>query len=190
MLASSSRNALKNVQGRLAHVAAESSAAQALIFSSSSEYRITHSGNSDKSYWWSESILQQQRQASTAHAVVAQNIFVGDHQDDDVRRSGLRHRPYSLPGDPRFRADERTPLARHNMDLARHANSPHISRVFRVCQRMKEEGVRPDLTTYTHLLQACIRDGLDLEARAIFEDMLAVGLNPTRQHFHLLLDVR
>lgn len=53
---------------------------------------------------------------------------------------------------------------------------------------MKEEGVRPDLTTYTHLLQACIRDGLDLEARAIFEDMLAVGLNPTRQHFHLLLD--
>ncbi|KAI0663615.1 hypothetical protein C8Q70DRAFT_906868 [Cubamyces menziesii] len=52
---------------------------------------------------------------------------------------------------------------------------------------MKKEGVQPDITTYRSLLEACAHQMLNDEARAVFEDMLAMGIQPDRQTFHSLL---
>ncbi|KAH9892476.1 hypothetical protein C8Q73DRAFT_649226 [Cubamyces lactineus] len=52
---------------------------------------------------------------------------------------------------------------------------------------MKDEGVQPDITTYKYLLDACAQQMLNVEARAVFDDMLAMGIQPDRQTFHSLL---
>ncbi|KAI0819966.1 hypothetical protein BC628DRAFT_1331540 [Trametes gibbosa] len=52
---------------------------------------------------------------------------------------------------------------------------------------MKKDGVKPDLTTYNHILDACAREQLLPEARAVFADMLAMGIRPDRQTFHHLM---
>ncbi|KAI8972256.1 hypothetical protein BD414DRAFT_426061 [Trametes punicea] len=52
---------------------------------------------------------------------------------------------------------------------------------------MKEEGVKPDITTYNHILEACALAMLDQEARAVFADMLAMGVQPNRQTFHNIM---
>ena len=62
--------------------------------------------------------------------------------------------------------------------------------IFLLCAKMKSQNVQPDLTTYTYILRACAEEGRDLEARAAFEDMLAMGLYPNRTMFHFLIHVR
>ncbi|KAI0630233.1 hypothetical protein C8Q77DRAFT_1063928 [Trametes polyzona] len=52
---------------------------------------------------------------------------------------------------------------------------------------MKEKGIEPDVTTYNHILHACAKEMLYLEARAVFEDMLAMGIQPDRQTFHNIM---
>lgn len=59
-----------------------------------------------------------------------------------------------------------------------------------MCKQMKDEGVQPDLTTYGYIIEMCAKGGHHFEARAAFEDMLAMGLEPNRRIFHHLLDVR
>ncbi|KZT10732.1 uncharacterized protein LAESUDRAFT_644337 [Laetiporus sulphureus 93-53] len=54
---------------------------------------------------------------------------------------------------------------------------------------MKDEGVQPDATTYEYILEACASEGRPAEARAAFDDMLAMGIQPTRTMFHHLLYV-
>jgi pentatricopeptide repeat protein len=54
---------------------------------------------------------------------------------------------------------------------------------------MKAQGIKPDIHTYNSLIRACGGDGLTKHATAIFEDMLAVGLQPERETFHLLFKV-
>ena len=76
------------------------------------------------------------------------------------------------------------------MDLATALDRKRPIKVMELAQRMKEEGVQPDITTYKHLLDACAQQKLNAEARAIFEDMLAMGVQPDRQIFHNLLKVR
>ncbi len=47
----------------------------------------------------------------------------------------------------------------------------------------------PDHTTYDYILQACAHGGLHQEALAVFEDMMAMEIEPNRQTFHHLLHV-
>jgi pentatricopeptide repeat protein len=54
---------------------------------------------------------------------------------------------------------------------------------------MKTQGVKPDILTYHCLIRAAGARGLAHQAAAIFEDMLAFGLQPERETFHLLFKV-
>jgi len=54
---------------------------------------------------------------------------------------------------------------------------------------MKERDVKPDALTYQYLIRACEEEGLEKQAVAIFEDMLALGLPPDREIFHSLFKV-
>ena len=75
------------------------------------------------------------------------------------------------------------------MELAFALDYKNTTKVFTLAQRMKKEGVQPDITTYRSLLEACAHQMLNDEARAVFEDMLAMGIQPDRQTFHSLLKV-
>ena len=62
-------------------------------------------------------------------------------------------------------------------------------KVMGIAKRMKDEGITPDITTYNYLLQACAQLNLSLEARAVYDDMLSMGIQPNRQTFHYLMQV-
>lgn len=77
-----------------------------------------------------------------------------------------------------------------NMLLARAVDDHNWPRVFNLCKEIKERDIAPDATTYTCIMSACSLVGLEKEARATYEDMLASGVKPTRQLFHEMLHVR
>ena len=54
---------------------------------------------------------------------------------------------------------------------------------------MKARGIKPTVLTYNCLIRACGRLALPKQAIAIYEDMLAAGLQPGRETFHLLFEV-
>ena len=76
------------------------------------------------------------------------------------------------------------------MLIAKAVDERYWTHVFRLCKDMKARGVEPDSTTYALIMPACAVVGLEREARATFEDMLACGVQPTRQIFHEMLQVR
>ncbi|TFK87666.1 hypothetical protein K466DRAFT_599273 [Polyporus arcularius HHB13444] len=73
------------------------------------------------------------------------------------------------------------------MILASELDKGNTPRMMLLAKRMKDEGIAPDLTTYNYLLQACAKQNLHPEARAVYEDMLAMGIHPDRQTFHHLM---
>lgn len=76
------------------------------------------------------------------------------------------------------------------MLLAKSVDDHNWPHVFRLCKDMKQRGIEPDSTTYTLIMSSCAALGLEKEARATYEDMLACGVQPTRQLFHEMLHVR
>ncbi|KAG6329555.1 hypothetical protein ID866_9533 [Astraeus odoratus] len=52
---------------------------------------------------------------------------------------------------------------------------------------MKRERVKPDLVIYNSLLACVAEEGLPLEAWAVVDDMLAMGVPPDRQSYHHIL---
>lgn len=89
-----------------------------------------------------------------------------------------------------FRGPTQTSLARYNFKMAKALDDNYTANVMAIAQAMKKAGVKPDLTTYNHILDACAREKLLPEARAVFADMLAMGVRPDRQTFHFLMRVR
>ena len=61
--------------------------------------------------------------------------------------------------------------------------------MFRLCAQMKLDEVKPNIITYHLLLQTCCHLMLDQESWAIFEDMIAMGIQPDAQVFESLLSV-
>ena len=95
---------------------------------------------------------------------------------------------YPIPGGTTF---ARTGLiGRYNLALGHLADKGDLIRCLKLAAQMKEQGVEPDLLTYNCLIRACEKDALALQAAAIFEDMVAVGLQPERETFHLIFKVR
>ncbi|KAI0786721.1 hypothetical protein C8Q75DRAFT_771034 [Abortiporus biennis] len=73
------------------------------------------------------------------------------------------------------------------MELSRMDDHKLISEAFDLCRKMKEEGIAPNYETYDHLLGLLAVSNAASEAWAVFEDMLAVGILPTRETFHDLI---
>jgi pentatricopeptide repeat protein len=69
------------------------------------------------------------------------------------------------------------------------ADNGNLIHCLELAVRMKAQDVKPDVLTYHCLIRACGKDGLTKHAAAIFEDMLAAGLQPERETFHLLFKV-
>ncbi|RPD57625.1 hypothetical protein L226DRAFT_503590 [Lentinus tigrinus ALCF2SS1-7] len=102
-------------------------------------------------------------------------------------RQGLRTRPFAYPVDSNFRGQAHTPLTRLNMIIASELDKGHSLKAMVVAKRMKDEGITPNITTYNYLMQACAQLNLQLEARAVYDDMLAMGIQPDRHTFHQLM---
>jgi pentatricopeptide repeat protein len=58
-----------------------------------------------------------------------------------------------------------------------------------IAAKMKSDGIRPDYSTYSALIQAAAHEARWLDAWAIFDDMLLVGIKPTVTIFNHLLHV-
>jgi len=95
--------------------------------------------------------------------------------------------PYPVTGGP---ISPRAGLiGRYNLALGALADKGDPIRCLRLAVRMKAQGVKPDTLTYNCLIRACGREALGWWAVAFFEDMLAAGLQPERETFHLLFKV-
>lgn len=55
---------------------------------------------------------------------------------------------------------------------------------------MKQKGVAPNLLIYNSMLDAVAEDGFWLDAWAILDDMLRIGIKPNTMSFNYLLHVR
>jgi pentatricopeptide repeat protein len=75
------------------------------------------------------------------------------------------------------------------MQLGRAADDRHPHQALRIVLQMKENGVRPDIATYNHLLRALADEGMCAEAWAVAEDMQLMGINPDRSSCHYLMHV-
>ena len=80
-------------------------------------------------------------------------------------------------------------ITRYNLVLGHLADRGDLIRCLKIATQMKAQGVKPDILTYNCLIRACGREVLSKQAIAIYEDMLAAGLQPERETFHLLFKV-
>lgn len=87
-------------------------------------------------------------------------------------------------------AGQNSTLARANLQLGELVQKRQAANVFGFVAQMKEEGLQPDALTYEHLLEACKDAARWKEALIVFEDLIAMGITPTRAMFHYLLQVR
>jgi pentatricopeptide repeat protein len=87
-------------------------------------------------------------------------------------------------------ATQSSALARANMQLADIVSKRQGGDAFAFAAEMKAQGLQPDALTYEYLLEVCRDAAQTKEALVIFEDLIAMGISPTRTMFHYLLQVR
>ena len=95
--------------------------------------------------------------------------------------------PYPVAGGTTF--SRARLIGQYNLALGHLADRGDLIQCLRLAGQIKARGVKPDVLTYHCLIRACEGEGLTKHAIAIFEDMLAVGLLPERETFHLLFRV-
>ncbi|KAI6134511.1 hypothetical protein EV401DRAFT_1905625 [Pisolithus croceorrhizus] len=96
----------------------------------------------------------------------------------------LKFRPWAFNQDSTFRGSV-SQLARCQYEATSHARGTRrLVPCLRLVREMKREHVRPDLTIYNSLLACIAEEGLPLEARAVMDDMIAMGILPDRQSYH------
>lgn len=81
-------------------------------------------------------------------------------------------------------------LARCQYEAVSHAKGTRrLIPCLRLVREMKLERVKPDSVVYNSLLACIAEEGLPLEARAVVDDMIAMGITPDRQSYHHVLHV-
>ncbi|KAI6157784.1 hypothetical protein BKA82DRAFT_4061395 [Pisolithus tinctorius] len=96
-------------------------------------------------------------------------------------------RPWAFHQDSTFRGSV-SQLARCQYEAISHAKGTRrLIPCLRLVREMKRERVKPDLTIYNSLLACIAEEGLPLEAWAVIDDMIAVGILPDRQSYHHVL---
>ncbi|KAL4073938.1 hypothetical protein J3A83DRAFT_4091558, partial [Scleroderma citrinum] len=96
-------------------------------------------------------------------------------------------RPWAFNQDSTFRGSV-SQLARCQYEAVSHAKGTRrLIPCLRLVREMKKERVEPDLIIYNSLLACIAEEGLPLEAWAVVDDMLAMGISPDRQSYHHIL---
>jgi pentatricopeptide repeat protein len=104
--------------------------------------------------------------------------------------STLRIQP-SVEPDVEFQKNmNQTARARSAMQLMAAAERGQYASCLAIAAKMKKDRMPPDYSTYSALIQAAAREANWLDAWAIFDDMLLVGVQPTATIFNHLLHVR
>ena len=75
------------------------------------------------------------------------------------------------------------------MQMMAAAEQGRYASCLEIASKMKREGIQPDYSTYSALLQAAAHEGAWLDAWAILDDMVLVGIKPTTTSFNHLLYV-
>ncbi|KAI0769747.1 hypothetical protein BD413DRAFT_79128 [Trametes elegans] len=98
-----------------------------------------------------------------------------------------RAKQYSKSDNDNFRVSAHVPISRFNMRLASQLDEHKSINVMHTARHIKQKGLQPNVTTYNYLLDACAKEMRWPEARAVFTDMVAMGVVPNRQTFHHIM---
>ncbi|KAG7098858.1 hypothetical protein E1B28_000761 [Marasmius oreades] len=101
----------------------------------------------------------------------------------------LRIKPWRNKPDTSFqRSTNGTSLSRYNLRLSMAATKSYVSSCFETLSEMKENNVKPDLSTYHPILQVLANIRAETEALAVYDDMLSNGIQLDIHAYNLLLD--
>ncbi|KAL0570510.1 hypothetical protein V5O48_011456 [Marasmius crinis-equi] len=112
---------------------------------------------------------------------------LGEH--DPSTSSSLRARPWRTQPDTTFTRKVRggSQLDSFNSRLGYAVSVSNPSLALVIANEMKDQNVRPNLTTYHHLLQIFADRQALREARATIDDMVLSGIEPDAKSYNLLL---
>jgi len=82
-----------------------------------------------------------------------------------------------------------TNRARYNMQIMAASEARRLAECLAIAAQMKENHLKPDISTYNALMSAVSRDGNWLQAWAILDDMFLIGVKPTTTTFNHLIYV-
>jgi pentatricopeptide repeat protein len=105
--------------------------------------------------------------------------------------STLRAQPWAFQEkqDNFQKTQTRSTVARFNLDMALKADVGAFPAVFALATEMKQQGIKPTISTYNTLLRGLAQGGYGSAAWAALEDMLAVGITPDTTSLNHILDV-
>ena len=126
-------------------------------------------------------IVRHQRRAASVRTLITDAVRPTSHFDPHLLT------PNIITG--RAIPSRSGSIGRYNLALGYLADKGHLVECLQMATQMKTHGVKPDILTYHCLIRAAGARGLANQAVAIFEDMLALGLQPERETFHLLFKV-
>ncbi|KAG6862243.1 hypothetical protein C0995_002174 [Termitomyces sp. Mi166 len=99
-----------------------------------------------------------------------------------------RERIHGFTGDTDAQqASTRTTIARFNTWLTEAAENGQYPKALDLAAQMKARKIQPDVTTYVALINAAAYHRMWLDAWAIFDDMMAAGLQPNTAVFNGLI---
>ncbi|KAJ7901771.1 hypothetical protein B0H14DRAFT_2668377 [Mycena olivaceomarginata] len=104
--------------------------------------------------------------------------------------STLRAQPWAFQEkqDNFQKTQTRSTVARFNLDMALKADVGAFPAVFALAAEMKQQGIKPTISTYNTLLRGLAQGGYGSAAWAALEDMLAVGITPDTTSLNHILD--
>ena len=82
-----------------------------------------------------------------------------------------------------------TPLSKFNSRILDCCSRGRIAMALSICAEMKQEGVKPDLMTYKHIMRGLSAEKLPTETFAVFKDMQAAGFAPDQESYNIILTV-
>ncbi|KAG6876645.1 hypothetical protein C0992_012191 [Termitomyces sp. T32_za158] len=129
-------------------------------------------GHTPKTNRWQRSYAStlQEEFIPSPHLIASRERIVGFSGDTDAQQASIR-----------------TTKARFNLQLAEEAELGHYSNVLEIAAKMKAHKIKPDITTYVALINAAASHRMWLDAWAIFDDMVAVGIKPNTDVFNRLI---
>ena len=128
-----------------------------------------------------DQIVHHQRRATSVRTLITDAVKPTPHFDPHLLSAN------DITGGPIFPRSGL--IGRYNLALGHLADRGHFIECLQMAAQMKTRDVKPDILTYHSLIRAAGARGLANQAVAIFEDMLAFGLQPERETFHLLFKV-
>ncbi|KAG6842097.1 hypothetical protein C0991_002751 [Blastosporella zonata] len=129
-----------------------------------------------------------------AHHLQRRHASTAPEEEEFIPSTHLLNSQERLPGFTGNTNAQKTAIkttkARHQMQLLEAADMGRYGEALHIVSKMKFEGIKPDLLTYSALMTSASYHRQWLDAWAILDDLLAVGLQPDTAIFNALIQAQ